>query len=405
LIASAGVMFLGLGLGCSRPSTAGTKADKPQSPAAEAPGRIIRPERKTVVYRIEQPGYNIEAFQETALFARITGYIGKWNVDIGDRAGKSDVLAELHVPEMQADVKQKEAGVRQATAQAEQARASVLNARAQLERSKSQYERLSKAEKSGVLDRDAVEEIRLGYESAKAGLEKAEADVTAAQANVEAARAALEHARTMLEYAQIRAPYDGVITQRNVNTGDFVMPAATGARSQPLFVISQLDPVRVFVNVPGADAPWVRDGDAVALRLQGAGGEVFHGKVTRNARSLNPQSRTLRTEIDLPNAQRKLLPGMYVQATITVEHPNVWTLPASAIVTEGEQTYCYRVEDGKAVRLALQLGLKGGGLVEVLKKQVRSSSGGDEGRWEGLTGEEDIVASGTTVSEEVTSDK
>jgi hypothetical protein len=111
---------------------------------------------------------------------------------------------------------------------------------------------------------------------------------------------------------------------------------------------------------------------------------------------LNPQSRTLRTEIDLPNAERKLLPGMYVQATITVEHSNVWTLPASAIATEGEQTFCNRVEDGKAVRMPLQIGLKGGGLVEVLKKQVRSTSGSDEGRWEGISGEEEIVASGTT---------
>src|SRR5206468_1587182 len=132
-------------------------------------------------------------------------------------------------------------------------------------------------------------------------------------------------------------PYDGVVTRRHVNTGDFIQPAGAGARGAPLFVVSQTDPVRVFVNVPGADAAWVHDGDPVSLRLLGAGGELFRGQVTPNARSLDPQSRTLRTEIDLPNPRGRLLPGMYVQATITVQHPDVWTLPAGAVVTDGDQ--------------------------------------------------------------------
>ena len=196
----------------------------------------------------------------------------------------------------------------------------------------------------------------------------------------------------MLQYTQIPAPYDGVATQRNVNERAFVQPAGIGAKGQPLFVVSQFDPVRVFVHVPGADAPWIKDGDPVTLRLQGAGGEVFQGKVTRNARSLNPQTRTLRTEIDLPNAQGKLLPGMYGQATITVQHANVWTLPTAAVRTEGDQAFCYRVESGKAARLPLQVGLRGGGLVEVLKKQSQAAAG-EAGRWEQLTGTEEIVVS------------
>jgi multidrug efflux pump subunit AcrA (membrane-fusion protein) len=109
--------------------------------------------------------------------------------------------------------------------------------------------------------------------------------------------------------------------------------------------------------------------------------------VTRNARSLDPQARTLRTEINLPNPQGKLLPGMYLQATITVQHPDVWTMPTGAVVTEGDQTFCYRLVEGKAVRTPHQVGLRGGGLVEVLKKQVKSSSPGEEGRWEDITGE------------------
>jgi RND family efflux transporter MFP subunit len=387
-------IFLGLTAGCQRPSAAAPSGpDQASAPAAGPAVRLVKPERKTIRHPIEQPGFNIEAFQETPLYAKITGYVAKWNVDMGDRVCRDQVLAVLYVPEMEVKLRQKEASVRQASAQIEQARATVLTATAQLERSESQYKRLAKAGRGGALPEDSVDEFRLGYEAARAGLEKAKADVAAAEATLEVAKANRDYVKTMLQYTQIPAPYDGVVTQRNVNDRDLVRPAGTGVKGQPLFVVSQVDPVRVFVNVAGADAPWIKDGDPVDLRLQGAGGELFQGKITRNARSLNPQARTLRTEIDLPNPQGKLLPGMYVQATITVQHPKVWTLPTTAVMTEGDQTFCYRVEGGKAVRTPLEVGLKGGGLVEVLKKQGRAGSAGEEGKWEAITGDEEIVAS------------
>jgi RND family efflux transporter MFP subunit len=203
----------------------------------------------------------------------------------------------------------------------------------------------------------------------------------------------------MLEFSRLRAPFAGVVTQRNISEGDFVQPAGTGAKGQPLYVVRQIDPVRVFVNVPGADAMWLKDGDPVSFRLQGAGGELFTGKVTRNARSLDPQSRTLRTEIDVPNPRGKLLPGMYVQASISVRHSGVWTLPASAVVTEGDQTFCYRVAKDKAVRTPLQIGLRGGDLVEVMKMQAKAPSSDAEGPWTDFTGQEEIVSNPSGLSD------
>ncbi len=233
--------------------------------------------------------------------------------------------------------------------------------------------------------------MRLGWKSAEANLAKAKADVAAAEAQLEVAKSDRDYAKTMLEYTTICAPYDGVVTRRNIVSGDFVQPAANGVKGQPLFIVNQVDPVRVFVNVPGADAAWINDGDAVALQLQGAGGELVRGKVTRNARSLDPQARTLRTEIDLPNPSGKLLPGMYVQATIIVQHEDVWALPAGAIITEGSQTVGYRVEGGHAVRTPLQIGLKGGGLVEVLRKEVKISQSGEDRHWLPLAGNEQFA--------------
>jgi RND family efflux transporter MFP subunit len=387
------VVLLGVTAGCQKGKPAATdRPEGPQGGKAEPSFRIVHPQRNTVRRPIEQPGFNIEPFQETPLYARISGYVKKWHPDLGDRVKKNAVLAELDVPEMVVAVKQKDAAIRQAEAQVKQAEAATLSAQAQLARAKRQYERLTRVGRGGALDQENVDESRLGFEAATASVEKARADVTAARAHVEVAKADKDYAQTMLDYAQLRAPYDGVVTKRIVSEGDFVQPAGTGARGQPLYIVQQIDPVRVFVNVPTSDAPWIRDGDPVSFRLQGAGGELFTGKVTRNAGSLDPQARTLRTEIDVPNPKGKLLPGMYVQATITVQHANVWTVPTSAVVTEGEQTFCYRVEDGKAVRTPLQVGLSGNGLIEVIKKQIQASSSSAPKRWEDFTGQEDIVS-------------
>jgi HlyD family secretion protein len=396
-LAGMAVTLLGLAAGCDRSRPKDGQA-APDKKATTPEVRVVSPERKTVTHRIEQPGFNIEAFQETAMYARITGFVRTWKVDIGDPVKKGDLLAELYVPEMVVEVQQKEAAVQKALAEIDQVRAAKLIAVAQVSRGKLQSERLAKLGKSGGLDPDSVAEANLGYETAKANLVKAEADIASAKAQAEVAKANRDYAKTMLTYAKIKAPYDGVITQRNVNTDDLVQLAGAGPKGQPLFVVSQLDPVRVFVNLPGSEAAWIKDGDVVSLLLQGAGGEMLTGKVTRNAHALNPQSRTLKIEIDLPNladkhGRRKLLPGMYVQASITVQHAQVWTLPDTAIRTVGDQTFCYRIVKDKAVRTPLQLGLRGDKLVEVLQMKLPLGGDGAQGEWAQFTGQEEIVAS------------
>jgi HlyD family secretion protein len=382
--------------GCARRDSA-ARNDESQPPSGVSAVTIVHPEKKAIKHVVEQPGFNVEAYQETPLYSRISGYVKKWHRDIGDSVKKDEVLADLYVPEMEVDVKQKEAAVKYAAAQIDQAKAAVLTARAQTDRLKSQYERLAKAGLSGVLDKESVDESRLNFESAKATLEKAKADEAASEAGLDVAKAHRDYASTMLKYAQLRAPYDGVVTKRYVNTGDFVQPAGSGTTKEPLYVVQQIDPVRVFINVPGSDAAWVKDNDVVMLRLQGSGGELFPGKVTRTSHSLNPHTRTLRTEIDLANAKGKLLPGMYVQASIAIQHDPAWTLPTSAVVTDGDDTFCYRVIDDKAVRTPLQVGLRGGGLVEVLKIQARPARGGEPATWEDVTDNVEVVGGDAAV--------
>jgi multidrug efflux pump subunit AcrA (membrane-fusion protein) len=191
-----------------------------------------------------------------------------------------------------------------------------------------------------------------------------------------------------------------VVTQKNIDTRKFVQPA-TGTQADVLYVIERTDIVRIFVSVPETDADWVREGAPATVRVQALQGQEFKGKVTRTAWSVNRTTRTLLTEVDLPNPEvpklgRRLRPGMYAYATIDAEWPDVLTLPASAVLTEGDvnvgyQNFCYLVEDGRVKRTQIEIGPRNDQLVEVLKKRVAETKAGEGPRWEAFTGTEQIV--------------
>jgi RND family efflux transporter MFP subunit len=396
LACAAGAGLLALAAGCQRPADA-SKANAARTSDQAAPKvEVTNPKRATVRREIKRPGYNIEAYQSTKVYAKISGYVRTWKFDLGDPVKRDEVMAELWVPEMEVEVQQRQAAVVQATAEIGQARAAVLTAQAEYEHSKSQYERLQRVMKNGgVITEEQVNEFRYRFEASRAAVARAQADVAVAEGKLQVAEKARDYARTLMQYTRISAPFAGVVTRRFVNEGDFVQPAA-GQKGDPLFVVDQVDPVRVFVYVPDLEAVWVRDGAAARVRTQGPQGREFRGEVTRNARSLDPRTRTLRTEIDLRNPKRELLPGMYVDVTITAERPGAWALPAAAVVTQEEKSFCYLLESGKVVRTPVQIGLRGESLVEVQKKWVRSASPGQEGAWEDLTGREEVIVSGVS---------
>ena len=377
--------------GCRRPLASSPDPAAKASDASVASSNVVHPKKQDVRRTIQRPGYNIEPYERTPLYVKLAAYVRKWNFDIGDRVRKDDVMAELFIPEMAVELKQKKAAVRQAAAEIQLAKAAVERAQAEQDRAKSQYERMAAVGRSGVLDKEQVDETRLGFEAAQAGLAKARAEVSVAEARLEAATTDQEHIETLLQYTKVLAPFDGVVTHRNVNTGDFVQPAAFGKEAS-LYVVERINPVRVFVNIAELDAVWVRDGDVAAIRSQSLPGQEFRGNVTRTAGTLHPANRTLHTEIDLPNADNKLMPGMYVTATIFAERKNVWALPIAAVVTDDDQTFCYRLDNGKAVPMAVQTGLRGDELVEVLKKQTKIPTAAAASGWEDFTGEERIVA-------------
>jgi HlyD family secretion protein len=363
------------------------------------------PVRKTLRLESVQPGA-IEAFEHTSLFAKLPAYIQKLHVDIGDRVEADQLLVELFLPELNDELRQKEAAVIQAqaeialataaiqaaeaavpTAQAKISEAEAGNIRAEADctRWQSQYTRISQLAASGSIDRKLEDETRNSQQAAEAaskeahakvqsakaalvesqtGVAKAKASEAVARARRDNAAADLARVKALLQYTQICAPYAGVVTERNVNRGDFVQPASI-ATAKPLLAVACTDTVRIFVDVPEMESPWVEAGRTGYVSVQALPDRIVEGKVTRTSWVLGA-NRTLRTELDLPNPNGLLRPGMYATAHILLqERPKVHVLPLSAIVREGKRAFCWVAKDGQATRIPITLGLQVGNEVEV----------------------------------------
>lgn len=404
--------YLSVGMLCL--AAAGCSQTTAQAPpqAAAAPTtatvKLVRPEKATLTRAIEQPG-QIEAMEVTPIFARVPGYVAKIPVDIGDRVKKGTVLAELDVPELVEEEKQKEALLAQAKAEVaqsesafkaaeanigtsqalvQQAASARARAEAEYQRWHSEFGRLEGLVARKVIDaqtRDetrnqlqaataAREEVEAKVRSAEAALlesqakrDKAASDVHAAQARQRVAEADLRRATVMVQFAKLTAPFDGVITLRQADTGHFVQPASAASKAEPLFVMARMDPVQIIVEVPETDASLVTKDADVSIRVQALGSaETVSGKVARTAWALHPRTHTLRTEIDVPNPTGRLRPGMYAYAAIRVQRADVLSLPASAVIVKGETAHCFQVVDGKAAVLPVRVGWRDSARVEVI---------------------------------------
>ena len=386
----------------------GSSSAEPQSSAGTtAAVRVAaaQPARKTLRRESIQPG-QIEAFEQTPLFVKFPAYVLKLYVDIGDRVDADQPLVDLFLPEMKDELHQKEAMVVQCRAEIElaiaatraaeaaiataranisAAEAGTIRAEADVARWKSQFARISLLVSGGSLDRkledetrDAMKaaeaadgESRAKVEAARATLVQSQADLAKAKANEAVAHARCGNAeadvsrvKSLLQYTQIRAPYAGVVTERNVNRGDFVQPASA-ATAKPLLAVARMDIVRIFVDVPEMEAPSVHRGQTGYVAVQALPDRIVEGAVTRTSWILSA-NRTLHTELDLPNPSGLLRPGMYATAHIVLqERPDVYVLPPSAIVREGKQASCWIVKDARALRIPLTLGLQVGNDVEI----------------------------------------
>jgi RND family efflux transporter MFP subunit len=240
--------------------------------------------RNAAVQNLALPG-TLQGFVQTPISARASGYLKRWNKDIGTRVAKGELLAEIETPEIDQQLGQ-------AVAARDQAAANLALTRSTVER----WEGLRKKD---VVSQQDLDERRSA--------------VTQAQANLAAADANVARLRQLEDFKRVVAPFAGVITRRNVDVGDLI------DSTHPLFMLSQTDPLRIFVSVPQAYAHLVKVGQAVVVTQGELRGQRFAGQVARTAGAIDTATRTLQVEVALPNRNDMLLPGAYVQVTLPLQ--------------------------------------------------------------------------------------
>lgn len=391
--------------GCGRP---GASAAGQRSGAAAVKAVAVT---QTELQRTTTQPATVRALFQTAIRARVSGYVDQLHVDIGDPVEAGQALLALDVPELdkrvavlearirrlladqsraEAQIALAEAAQRSAEAKLAQASAELARSQATLTAAAAELRRTEDLVQRQSLQSRVLDEVRKRHDSEQAGVEvatsaiqSAQAETAVAEAQVQAARADLESAeaetevsrseldelRVMVDFATLRAPFDSVITERRVEPGDLVRKADEPSQGQPLLVVSQIDKVRVQIPVPEADAAYLRRGDEVTLEFPFFSDEPpIRGQVTRDSGSLDPKSRTLLVEAEMDNPERKLLPGMFGQATIALGATVAAnTLPARAVRFDSHgRPYVYVIGDDETVSVIdVTTGLDDGGQLEI----------------------------------------
>src|SRR5580704_16167115 len=330
---------------------------------------VVRPLRATVARRL-QTNATLEAFEEADLFAKVSGYLSDVRVDIGDHVKAGQVLAVIDVPEMKQELAE-------ANAQLESKKSSLESARRQLDHNKADValqnalakDRDQLGEGRGFISDRTLDQVHANANIAKADLGVAEANRDLAANQVDVAAATVEKIKTLLAYTQILAPFDGVVARRRVNRGDLVQ-AATATRTTPsagsLFTVQRIDTIRVFCDVPENDVPHLHVGDPAIVKPSGFDGKPFIGKVTRFSLRLDPETRNMRTEIDLPNPEERLYPGTYAVVSLEMNRrPDALTVPARAVGSDDDGHFVEPVTANRITPGTIKTGLADNGNIQV----------------------------------------
>jgi RND family efflux transporter MFP subunit len=289
---------------------------------------VIQVHRAAGISELDLPG-NIQAITEAPILARTEGYLEKRFVDIGDRVQAGQPLATIAAPELDEQVRQIKAALQQSHDALDQASANLEQGRANRELARVTAERWSKVAGHGAVSKQENDQYQAQYQAQIAAVQSLEKAVAAQRSNVAQAEANLAHINEMQGYRSVKAPFAGVITLRNVDVGALVNTGNT-----LLFRIAQTNTLRTYVNVPQINANSIKTGQRARLRLTNLPGREFNGTVVRTSNALDAASRTLLTEIEVPNADGALLPGMY--ASVRLLEPPADPKAAAAILVPGD---------------------------------------------------------------------
>jgi RND family efflux transporter MFP subunit len=322
-----------------------TKAEISRPPPVD----VVSAKSSPLTQRLVLPG-ETAAWYDSKIYARVNGYVKNWLVDIGDHVSNGETLALIETPELDAQLQ-----AARAKLNAAQAEVDVKQAHADF--AKSTYERWRNSPQGVVSEQER--------ESKKAASMEAESDLVASKAQVALDQADVDRLTSLTEFKNVKAPFAGTIVERDIDIGDLVT-AGSGSGVSALYRVARNEPMRVFVNVPQSAADDLLTGDARAsIAVGGAAGRHYEGKVSRTSEAINPQSRTLRAEVDLPNADSRLVPGMYVEVSFTLKNPIGVQVPAAALSFRPEPQVAI-IDDKNVVEFRdVKIGVDDGDVVQI----------------------------------------
>jgi RND family efflux transporter MFP subunit len=299
---------------------------------------VIKPGSEPAQEELVLPA-QLQAYMESSIYSRTNGYLLHWYRDIGSHVKKGELLADIDTPEVDQELSQSKAARQQIAAQAELAKTSA--------------ERWANLRKTDSVSQQEADQQSSAY--------------TQAQANLAAADANVRRLEQLESFKRIYAPFAGVITRRSVDVGALITAGSSG-QTKELFNLAQVDPLRVYISVPQSDSPGIRAGVPAYIELREFPGEKFSGAVVRTADAIDPATRTMLTEVDVPNHNERLLPGAYAQLHFAVPIKAArFTVPVNSLMFRPEGTRVAIVSaDGKIHLKPVIIGRDFGNKIEIL---------------------------------------
>ena len=340
-----------------------------QESAAQTERNVsVLPARRGEIARTLVLAGVFDPFQEIDVHGKVSGYVRHIYVDIGDRVRQGQTLAVLEVPELNAQVAGAKAGVARSQDEITRMRGEVARAEALYAAAHANYQRLKQAsdEQPGLIAAQELDDAQARSQSAAAQVDAAKSAVAAAQGQLGVAKADTMRVSSMQQYATITAPFSGVVTMRYSDTGALVPAGTSESNAQAVVRLAQSDVLRLRMPVPEQDVPFVHEGSEVQVRIQ-ATGQQFPGKVVRYSRNVSTATRTMITEVDVPNPTLALTPGMYAEVTFTLQqNPDAVIVPSAAVVQGYSPSLLIVNASGVVERRTVKLGITNANQQEIL---------------------------------------
>ena len=348
-----GILLLALGLtsSCTRPDVSAKANDSPASEADQVGTAVVK--LQPVAQRLTLSS-ELVPFQEIDVYAKVPGYVKELNVDFGSHVHKGQIMAVLEVPELQAQLDEDQAAIRAQQDQVARAESEVGRAKAQHNMVHLQYQRLAGVAKAqpGLVAQQEVDDAEGKDLAAESQMEAVKGAYQAAQSQLVVSKAKLSHDQALYDYSKITAPFDGVVTQRYANLGALMQAGTTSTQATPLVRLSDENLYRLVIPVPESDVKYIHVGDPVAVRIPSLNNLTVRGKVARFSVDVSGATRTMHTEVDIPNVNGKLIPGTYAEADITLgNNPAALVVPLQALDRQGDQASVMVVDSDDRIQI------------------------------------------------------